>query len=115
MPPFWMSCAAKTLSKHPRRRRRGAPHPHNIAAHAMLTLRRGAALQTLQKAVEEFVRHVGQVKGLAPSVIDNAGGKICTFGSYRLGVYGPGMCLPYSAHIYQCPRLTIRRSNRLRY
>lgn len=54
------------------------------------TEKRGAALQTLQKAVEEFVRHVGQVKGLAPSVIDNAGGKICTFGSYRLGVYGPG-------------------------
>lgn len=57
-----------------------------------LTLSRGAALQLLQKAVEEFVRHVGQVKRLAPSVIDNAGGRICTFGSYRLGVYGPGMC-----------------------
>ncbi|KAL1628293.1 polynucleotide adenylyltransferase [Diplodia seriata] len=54
------------------------------------TEKRGAALQTLQKAVEEFVRHVGHVKGLAPSVIENAGGKICTFGSYRLGVYGPG-------------------------
>ena len=53
-------------------------------------MRRGAALVTLQKAVEEFVRHVGQVKGLAPSVIANAGGKIFTFGSYRLGVYGPG-------------------------
>lgn len=51
---------------------------------------RGAALQKLQKAVEEFVRHVGKVKGLAPSVINNAGGKIFTFGSYRLGVYGPG-------------------------
>ncbi|KAF2143387.1 uncharacterized protein K452DRAFT_317539 [Aplosporella prunicola CBS 121167] len=54
------------------------------------TEKRGAALVTLQKAVEEFVRHVGQIKGLAPSVIANAGGKIFTFGSYRLGVYGPG-------------------------
>ncbi|KAK8435717.1 poly(A) polymerase Pap [Phyllosticta citricarpa] len=54
------------------------------------TEKRGAALQKLQTAVEEFVRHVGKVKGLAPSVINNAGGKIFTFGSYRLGVYGPG-------------------------
>ena len=39
----------------------------------------------------EFVKHVGRQKGLPPSVVDNAGGKVCTFGSYRLGVYGPGM------------------------
>ncbi|KAL1303481.1 hypothetical protein AAFC00_006862 [Neodothiora populina] len=54
------------------------------------TERRKAVLQTMQQVTLKFVRHVGQLKGLPPSVIDNAGGKIFTFGSYRLGVFGPG-------------------------
>jgi len=29
-------------------------------------------------------------KGLPPAIINEAGGKIFTFGSYRLGVFGPG-------------------------
>jgi poly(A) polymerase len=29
-------------------------------------------------------------KGLSQAAIEAAGGKIFTFGSYRLGVYGPG-------------------------
>lgn len=90
MPLFWTSCAARIPLRRLRRRRRGAFVAIATTICAVLTLCRGAALQTLQKAVEEFVRHVGHVKGLAPSVIENAGGKICTFGSYRLGVYGPG-------------------------
>lgn len=30
------------------------------------------------------------MKNLPQPVVDKAGGKIFTFGSYRLGVYGPG-------------------------
>lgn len=48
------------------------------------------ALTRLQKIVTEFVRLVGKKKGLSQSAIDNAGGKIFTFGSYKLGVFGPG-------------------------
>lgn len=38
----------------------------------------------------EFVKHVSRKRNLPQSAIDTAGGKIFTFGSYRLGVYGPG-------------------------
>jgi poly(A) polymerase len=54
---------------------------------------RKQVLQTMQQVTMKFVRHVGQLKGLPPNVIDNAGGKIFTFGSYRLGVFGPGRWL----------------------
>jgi len=52
--------------------------------------KRKQVLAHLQKVTCELVRHVGKLKGLAPSVIQDAGGKVSTFGSYRLGVYGPG-------------------------
>ena len=29
-------------------------------------------------------------KGLGDAIVNSAGGKIFTYGSYRLGVYGPG-------------------------
>jgi poly(A) polymerase len=54
------------------------------------TEKRKKVLEQLQAITEKFVRHVGTQKGLAPSVINSAGGKVSTFGSYRLGVYGPG-------------------------
>ncbi|KAK4969282.1 polynucleotide adenylyltransferase [Elasticomyces elasticus] len=54
------------------------------------TEKRASALRTLQRVTLEFVKHVGKEKGLAPSIVENAGGKVFTFGSYRLGVYGPG-------------------------
>ncbi|KAL2356898.1 Poly(A) polymerase papa [Cryomyces antarcticus] len=54
------------------------------------TERRANTLRILQRVTVEFVRFVGKKKGLATSVIDAAGGKVFTFGSYRLGVYGPG-------------------------
>lgn len=54
------------------------------------TSTRKQALQLIQKVVAEFVKHVCKTKNLPQSTVDSAGGKIFTFGSYRLGVYGPG-------------------------
>ena len=51
--------------------------------------RREEVLAHIQKAVEEFVRHAGQKKGIKQSIADVAGGKIFFFGSYALGVHGP--------------------------
>ncbi|KAF2461867.1 poly(A) polymerase Pap [Lineolata rhizophorae] len=54
------------------------------------TAKRAQILDKLQHIVEEFVRHVGRLKGMSGSVLEQAGGLVSTFGSYRLGVYGPG-------------------------
>lgn len=51
---------------------------------------RKITLQSIQKITVEFVRQVSKKKGLSQAAIDAAGGKIFTYGSYRLGVYGPG-------------------------
>ena len=52
---------------------------------------RKSALQLLQKITVEFVRYVSRdVRKLPQNAVDAAGGKIFTYGSYRLGVYGPG-------------------------
>ena len=51
---------------------------------------RKSTLQLIQKITVEFVKHVSKTKNLPQSVVEKAGGKIFTFGSYRLGVYGPG-------------------------
>ena len=51
---------------------------------------RKSTLQLIQRIVVEFVKHVSRTKNLPQSVVEKAGGKIFTFGSYRLGVYGPG-------------------------
>ena len=51
---------------------------------------RKATLQLIQKTVVEFVKHVSKIRNLPQSTVASAGGKIFTFGSYRLGVYGPG-------------------------
>ncbi|PGH28249.1 hypothetical protein AJ80_00140 [Polytolypa hystricis UAMH7299] len=54
------------------------------------TERRKQTLQLIQRVTLEFVRQVSRKKGLSQAAIDVAGGKIFTYGSYRLGVYGPG-------------------------
>lgn len=51
---------------------------------------RTVVLESLQKITIEFVRQVSKKKGLSDAVANSAGGKIFTYGSYRLGVYGPG-------------------------
>jgi poly(A) polymerase len=40
--------------------------------------------------VKRFVQKVAIQRGLSESAANAAGGKIFTFGSYRLGVHGPG-------------------------
>ncbi|GLB34180.1 putative polymerase pla1 [Lyophyllum shimeji] len=40
--------------------------------------------------VKKFVRTVSLARGLSEAAANAAGGKIFTFGSYRLGVHGPG-------------------------
>ena len=51
---------------------------------------RQALLGQLQNAAVQFVKHVCRKNRLPQSIIDTAGGKIFTYGSYRLGAYAPG-------------------------
>ena len=61
---------------------------NNFASAEDIEIRK-QTLNRLQKIAQDFVRLVGKKKGLSQSAIDNAGGRIFTFGSYRLGVFGP--------------------------
>lgn len=54
------------------------------------TKKRVEVLNTLQKITEEFVYRVSLNKNMSEGMARDAGGKIFTYGSYRLGVYGPG-------------------------
>lgn len=54
------------------------------------TKKRVEVLTTLQKLAEEFVYRVSLKKNMSEGMARDSGGKIFTFGSYRLGVYGPG-------------------------
>lgn len=54
------------------------------------TRKRIDVLNILQKLTEEFVYSVSKNKNMSEGMAKDAGGKIFTFGSYRLGVHGPG-------------------------
>lgn len=54
------------------------------------TKKRVQVLTILQKLTEEFVYRVSLKRNMSDGMARDAGGKIFTFGSYRLGVYGPG-------------------------
>lgn len=54
------------------------------------TKKRVEVLSLFQKMVQEFVFTVSKKKNMSDGMARDAGGKIFTFGSYRLGVYGPG-------------------------
>ncbi|NXF85631.1 PAPOG polymerase, partial [Eubucco bourcierii] len=47
-------------------------------------------LGKLNNLVKEWITELGENKNLPPSVLSNVGGKIFTFGSYRLGVHTKG-------------------------
>ena len=48
-------------------------------------------LGKLNVLVKQFVRRISMARGLPEIVANDAGGKIFTFGSYRLGVHGTGI------------------------
>ncbi|CAH2327930.1 poly(A) polymerase alpha isoform X1 [Pelobates cultripes] len=52
--------------------------------------RRILILGKLNNLVKEWIRETSELKNLPQSVIENVGGKIFTFGSYRLGVHTKG-------------------------
>lgn len=55
-----------------------------------LTLLRELVLGRVASLVKKFVQKVSIARGLSEAAANAAGGKIFTFGSYRLGVHGPG-------------------------
>lgn len=54
------------------------------------TANRVKVLKTLQELTEKFVYEVSKKKNMSDGMARDAGGKIFTYGSYRLGVHGPG-------------------------
>jgi poly(A) polymerase len=60
--------------------------------HVLLTSlpAREIVLGRLAALVKSFVKTVSLARGLSEAAAETAGGKIFTFGSYRLGVHGPG-------------------------
>ncbi len=59
------------------------------------TQKRQNTLQILQNITVEFVKEVSRRKGYPESQAAQFGGRIYPYGSYRLGVFGPGT-LPHS-------------------
>lgn len=54
------------------------------------TKKRVRVLAVMQELTQEFVKIVSLRKNMSEGMAKDAGGKVFTFGSYRLGVYGPG-------------------------
>ncbi|KAG6005508.1 hypothetical protein E4U21_007902 [Claviceps maximensis] len=55
------------------------------------TQKRYKVLESLQRICDEFVKHVARKKEPKnDALIKNARGKVFTYGSFRLGVFGPG-------------------------
>ena len=55
-----------------------------------LLCNREIVLGRVAALVKKFVHKVSLTRGLSEAAANAAGGKIFTFGSYRLGVHGPG-------------------------
>ncbi|XP_008542414.2 poly(A) polymerase beta [Equus przewalskii] len=52
--------------------------------------RRTLILEKLNNLVKEWIREISESKSLPQAVVESVGGKIFTFGSYRLGVHTKG-------------------------
>jgi len=59
-------------------------------AEVTFDFRRETVLGRVAAVVKKFVYEVSLSRGLSEAAANAAGGKIFTFGSYRLGVHGPG-------------------------
>ncbi|XP_052442092.1 poly(A) polymerase type 3 isoform X2 [Carassius gibelio] len=64
--------------------------PFGVFEEELELQRRILVLGKLNTLVKLWIREVSEVKNIPASVIDNVGGKIFTFGSYRLGVHTKG-------------------------
>lgn len=68
----------------------GLLHEYGLYESELASVKRERILGNLYRICKEWVESVMEKRGYARSVIKNAGVKICTSGSYRLGVHGPG-------------------------
>ncbi|RXN16713.1 poly(A) polymerase type 3-like isoform X4 [Labeo rohita] len=64
--------------------------PFGVFEEELELQRRILVLGKLNTLVKVWIRDVSEAKNIPTSVIDNVGGKIFTFGSYRLGVHTKG-------------------------
>ncbi|XP_043075274.1 poly(A) polymerase alpha isoform X1 [Puntigrus tetrazona] len=64
--------------------------PFGVFEEELELQRRILVLGKLNTLVKVWIREVSEAKNIPASVIDNVGGKIFTFGSYRLGVHTKG-------------------------
>uniref|UniRef100_A0A8C7FSV5 polynucleotide adenylyltransferase n=1 Tax=Oncorhynchus kisutch TaxID=8019 RepID=A0A8C7FSV5_ONCKI len=64
--------------------------PYGVFEEELELQRRIHVLGKLNTLVKEWIRDVSETKNLPASVIESVGGKIFTFGSYRLGVHTKG-------------------------
>lgn len=62
----------------------------SLAVVLAMTAIREIVLGRIAKLIQEFVKKVSLEQGLSEAAATAAGGKIYTFGSYRLGVHSPG-------------------------
>lgn len=64
--------------------------PYGVFEEELELQRRILVLGKLNSVVKEWIRDMSETKHLPSSIIENIGGKIFTFGSYRLGVHTKG-------------------------
>ncbi|XP_076873929.1 poly(A) polymerase alpha [Brachyhypopomus gauderio] len=64
--------------------------PFGVFEEELELQRRILVLGKLNTLVKEWIREISESKNIPASLMDNVGGKIFTFGSYRLGVHTKG-------------------------